>query len=142
MSIIKCASFITTTSAEKNVGNTGIRTSRKLGRMVYGCDFCQDVCPHNKGKLKGMEEFPGLRDVVPHMSAESIMSMSYEEIDSKLSKYWYINQRDLWKWKLNALAFMMNNYNESHKEFIELGLRDTDKRVRAFARKVLKGLRK
>ena len=36
-------------------------------KWIYGCDSCQDVCPMNKGKWKGMEDFPGLRDIALYL---------------------------------------------------------------------------
>ena len=138
MSLIKCASFITTMSPEKSMGNINVKKAAKLGHLMYGCDICQDVCPYNKGKHKGGEDFPGLTDLAAYMTPEKIMSMSYDEIGKTLSKYWYVSPNNLWKWKLNALSFMMNNYADTHREYIKLGLVDTDKRVRVFAKKVLR----
>ena len=142
MSLIKCASFITTMSPEKNMGNISMKKAAKLGQLMYGCDICQDVCPYNKDKCKGGEDFPMLNETALHMSPQRIMSMSYEEIGNYLSKYWYISKRNLWKWKLNALTYMLNNYSDNHKEYIKLGLEDVDKRVRVFAKKVLMKLGK
>jgi len=141
MSLIKCAGFITSMSADKGMGNTDKKTASKLGRILYGCDICQDVCPFNEGKHRGGVDFPGLSEIVQYMQPEKIMSMDYEEISRVLSKYWYISKDNLWKWKLNALTYMMNNYNDSYKEYIKLGASDTDKRVRRFAAKVIKGVR-
>jgi epoxyqueuosine reductase len=136
MSLLDCASFKTTLSPSKGLGNINIKTAAKMGRIVYGCDICQDVCPHNKDKHIGGEDFPEFDELAQYMSPEKIMSLSYDEIGAVLSKYWYISPNHLWKWKLNALTFMLNNYNEGYEEYINLGLKDTDKRVRAFAKKV------
>jgi epoxyqueuosine reductase len=137
MSLIKCAAFISTLSAAKGMGNTPVRTAKKLGRIVYGCDICQDVCPFNNGKHTGGEDFPGLAEISEFMRPEKIMPMTYEEINSALaSKYWYV--ADMWKWKLNALSYMLNNWDVRYTEFVNLGLNDSDKRVRAFAGKVKK----
>jgi epoxyqueuosine reductase len=52
----------------------------ELGRMVYGCDICQDVCPWNRGveKRRRGEEAPGaggrvsLRDWLERDGAELV----------------------------------------------------------------------
>jgi epoxyqueuosine reductase len=139
MSMIKCAAFITSMSTANGMGNTGIKTAAKLGKIVYGCDICQDVCPFNKAKLTGIKEFFGLSEISGFMLPDKIMQMTYEEINSVLApKYWYIDKQKLWKWKLNALGCMMNNPNEQYREYIELGLKDSDRRVRSFAKKVIR----
>jgi epoxyqueuosine reductase len=139
MSPMKCAAFITNYSAAYGLGNTGIKTAAKFGRIVCGCDLCQDACPFNSGKHTGGSDFPGLDMAAEFMRPEKIMVMTYDEIYLSLaSKYHTICKKHLWKWKLNALTYMMNNYNEGYREYIGLGLRDSDRRVRIFADKVLK----
>jgi epoxyqueuosine reductase len=139
MSLIECAGFKNSISPDMRMGNTRKKTACKFGRLVYGCGICQDVCPFNEGKHVGGEDFPGLAEISEFMRPEKIMTMTYKEIDDVLAdKYWYISRGNLWKWKLNALTYMMNNYIESYGKYINLGLQDSDKRVRNFSKKILK----
>jgi epoxyqueuosine reductase len=142
MSMITCVSFQTNLSANMGMGVPSPEMTEQIGGRLYGCDACQDVCPFNKGKWTGGEEFPGLDALAPSMRPEKIMEMSYDEIGRTLaSKYWYIKPENLWKWKLNALTVMMNGYREKYEAPIKLGLEDPNENVRQFSRSVCSKLR-
>jgi len=87
----------------------------------------------------------GLRELAEHMRPEKIMAMSYDEIAKILTpQFFYIglsNINNLWKWKINALTVMMNDFKEGYVAPIKSGLGDTDKRVRKFAKKICSKLR-
>jgi epoxyqueuosine reductase len=137
MSMIGCVSFQTNLSTNMGMGVPSPQMAEQIGGKLYGCDACQDVCPFNKGKWTGGEEFPGLEALVPSMRPENIMEMSYDEIARTLApKYWYIKPENLWKWKLNALTVMMNGYSEKYEAPIKLGLEDPNENVRDFSRGV------
>jgi len=140
-SLLKCITFITTLAAEKRMGVPSMKTAAKLERCLYGCDICQAVCPLNKGKFLGGTDFPGLMELTEYMSPEKIMMMDYDEIERLLSvKYWAISSKNLWKWKINALTFMSNNFIENYREPIKSGINDQNRRVRSFAKKIIKVL--
>jgi epoxyqueuosine reductase len=137
MSMIECVSFQTNQSTNAGTGVPSPEMTEQMGGRMYGCDVCQDVCPFNMGKWTGGEEFPGLGALAPSMRPENIMEMSYDEIGRTLApKYWYITSENLWKWKLNALTVMMNDYDRKYEASIKLGLGDANGKVRDFARTV------
>ena len=43
---IRCFSFLTQSK------QLSLAEGEKLGNRIFGCDTCQEVCPHNRGRLK------------------------------------------------------------------------------------------
>jgi epoxyqueuosine reductase len=117
-------------------------TTRSMGSRIYGCDVCQDVCLMNKGKWTGGLDFPGLNDLDSRLSPESILSMSYAEIERVLMpKFFYIKKESLWRWKLNAITVLANAGAASGIGHIERMLRDEHEIVREKAAWALDKLR-
>ena len=138
-SLFNCVSFINTMSVEKGMGLPSAKQQKEMGCRIYGCDACQDACPYNKDRWSGGRDFPGLTELAEKLLPENIMAMNYSEMASILApKFWYIGVRNLWKWKINALIAMSNGYSGVYEKPIKLGLDDTDKRVRRFAKRICK----
>ncbi|MNI64733.1 Epoxyqueuosine reductase [compost metagenome] len=112
-----------------------------MGDWVYGCDVCQDSCPMNKNKWIGNEEFPNLEELSSKISLEKIIKMDYDFLENVLQKkFWYIPKDDVWKWKVNAINAMINNYKEEYKASIYEALEDSNQKVREMADFVIKKL--
>jgi epoxyqueuosine reductase len=109
----------------------------QTGDWVFGCDACQDICPHNKRAWKAKEEFPGLAELSTRLSPEKIVAMDYASLRALLpTKFWYIEESEVWRWKNNALNAMRNTYREEYKPCIEMALHDPHENVRAMAESV------
>ena len=92
----------------------------QMGRWMYGCDVCQDVCPLNKGKLKEKEEFPLLSDIEASLEYESILEMDESAyINIIFPRFWYTGKDGLWRWKCGALRSMINSGDEKYYKTIK-----------------------
>ncbi|URZ14401.1 epoxyqueuosine reductase [Clostridium felsineum] len=116
MSPTECISFLTSFGGRDL---TKEPLSKTFGKCVYGCDLCQDACPMNKGKWKGEEEFPGLKELTESLTPENILNMKEDFYRRKVQpKFFYLSEEELWKWKVDVLCYMRNNYKEDYKELI------------------------
>ena len=134
MNATKCISPRTTTQ--------GVRADDPLagrfGGWIFGCDVCQDVCPHNRGAWTEDEEFPGLAELAEGLSPEAIVSADYAWLREKVARQlFYIVPDDFWKWKANALNALRNEWSETYRPAVEQVRRDEHEPVRALAEAIL-----
>ncbi|BCJ93955.1 Fe-S oxidoreductase [Anaerocolumna cellulosilytica] len=116
MSPTKCISYLTTFGGRELYQEP---LAGKFGDCIYGCDICQDVCPMNAKEWKGREEFPGLSEIIPNLSPENIMSMRQEYYTAKIQpKFFYLTDKELWKWQVNTLNYMDNQYKDEYRKYI------------------------
>jgi len=69
----KCLSYLTI----EDPGDIDSETGRKMGRCFYGCDICQEVCPHNDESMSKDVSLP---------STEEILNMGEGQFKEKLGK--------------------------------------------------------
>lgn len=96
----------------------------------------------NKGKFEETNIFPGLAELAPYLTPEKIMEMDEEFYRRDIQpKFFYISPDDLWKWKVNALNYMRNNYDEYYKPYIVKACSNADKKIQEMAEIICKELR-
>lgn len=116
MNPLKCVSFLTTFGG-KDLPKEPL--AENFGEWIYGCDICQDACPMNHGKWEGGKEFPGLSGLSDFLTAENILRMDEKFYREKVQpKFFYLTPDELWKWQVNALNFMDNQYEEHYRPLI------------------------
>lgn len=129
-----CVSFLTTFGG-RNLPNEPL--SKKFGSCIYGCDICQDICPMNKGKWQENEDFPGLSELAPMLTPENILAMDEVYYKEKIQpRFFYLSPDELWKWKVNVLCFMRNNYQEEYKPHIIAACENENIKVQEMARSI------
>jgi epoxyqueuosine reductase len=132
MNPMACVSCITTFMG-RDMPNE--KYKEELGDWVYGCDACQDVCPMNINRWKETEDFPYLEELSKQISLEKIIKMDYDFLENVMQpKFWYIPKQDVWKWKVNVINAMVNNYKEQYKESIYEACEDSHEKVREMAK--------
>ena len=91
----------------------------------------------NRGKWEEREDFPGLKELSSFLTPEKIMEMDeffYRQYVQP--KFFYLTSDELWKWKVNVLCFMDNQYQEKYKPFILSACEDPHKMVSEMAQSI------
>lgn len=126
-----CISFLTTFGGRDLPKED---CNEQMGNWIYGCDVCQDICPMNKNRWTGTEDFPGLEELSQHISLEKIMTMEYSFLEEVIQrKFWYVPKEEVWKWRVNAINAMVNDYKAEYKEYILGACKDGHEKVREMA---------
>lgn len=75
----RCLSYLT---IEHRGDFPEIEPPVRLGRHIYGCDVCQDVCPYNSASpLSSIEEFRPRKPILS-LDTESILTMSQTDFSA------------------------------------------------------------
>jgi epoxyqueuosine reductase len=128
MNMASCISKLTASNDTEMYDDT---INRQIGKRIYGCDVCQDVCPMNKGKWEYEDLFPHLSDLSHFLSPAAILDASYEDIAKNLADtFFYIKKESLWRWKLNAINALVNGYKAGDDEYFRRALDDKYEIVR------------
>ncbi len=115
-------------------GIPGEELREGMGKWLYGCDACQDACPLNKGKMRGEEDFPGLKELEKKLDLENLLEMDSKTYMSSVQPwFFYISEDEHWLWHVNVLRAMANSGNKRYLDAIKRHLSDEDERVRELA---------
>ncbi|MDQ1281274.1 MAG: hypothetical protein QG670_2539 [Thermoproteota archaeon] len=127
-----CVSYLTVYKTSWDLPNEKYR--HLTGSWIYGCDACQDACPFNHNAWSEDEEFPNLEELGTHISLGKIVEMNYDFLRDVIHpKFWTIQKENVWKWKINALSAMLNNYKKSYDKSINIACKDENEKVREMA---------
>jgi epoxyqueuosine reductase len=102
-----------------------------LGDRIYGCDDCQEVCPHNQAG-----EWPASREEArPSVNVVELLALGDEKLLAAAGR-WYVPERDARYLRRNALVVLGNvgdPCDPAVVEALKAALRHPDGLVRAHA---------
>ena len=105
-------------------------TRSKIGCWIYGCDICQDICPVNKNKFTGNDDFPLLDQFEEYLKPENLLNMDEDTYINIINpRFWYGGPEGLWRWKANALRSMINSRKAEYHQIIKEHLNHEDERL-------------
>ena len=104
---VKCLSYLTQTASEEFSKYDVLRDA------YYGCDICQEACPHNRGKSGCLPEFV--------FAPDSVMNLDeLEKLDKKTFSEKYGNKNFAWigylKMLRNIIVLEANNNNVDNEK--------------------------
>jgi epoxyqueuosine reductase len=135
MDATHCISYLTYESRYRPTELPPEVLRASMGEWVYGCDLCQQACPHNaKTWQEGTDLFPEPSPLADIITLEKLACMDQETYEQKVQpRFWYIGKKDIWQWKSNAIRAMANAGKAEYEPYIVKALDDPNANVRAMA---------
>lgn len=126
----RCISFLT----YYGEGLTPLELREPMGLWVYGCDRCQNICPRNAPWLAA--ELPVNERAAAKVEDFKLTNLLHMDATYFKQRIWphmfYMNEKDLWRWKMNVARAMGNTRDECYvPELIKAFQENQDYRVRA-----------
>jgi len=124
----KCISNLTQKRGEISIDLLG-----KMGRRIYGCDICQNVCPHNKEV-----EFIETNDFLPILlNGDNIELFRIINMSEKDFKKWFGHSTIVWVGRnilrRNAIIALGNIGNLDSKNLLLKACEDKDQMIKKYA---------
>jgi epoxyqueuosine reductase len=104
----------------------------KIGRHVFGCDICQDVCPWNRGIEKRRAGEPLPDDATPHVSLVDWLQSDPDALRRRFARL-YVPRNDGRRLRLNALVAAGNVGGDGERDAVAAYLDDPDETIRELA---------
>jgi epoxyqueuosine reductase len=105
----------------------------ELGRQVYGCDICQDVCPWNRGVEKRRADEPLPEGAEPAVSLLEWLEAPEEDLRMRYDRL-YFPRNDPRYLRRNALVAAGNSGDPALADVIGAYCGDSDEMLREHAR--------
>jgi len=122
----KCISYLTQTK-----GYIDYDLREKMTKYIYGCDICQDVCPHNEG-LDGLEDIDfKFEEFSFELEPLEILDMSKSDFNKKFGKL-AMAWRGLNILKRNSLIIIGNSNDPKYIDKIKKYLTHDSKMIRKY----------
>jgi epoxyqueuosine reductase len=110
--------------------------AQRMGRWVFGCDVCQDVCPHNHRLPSPIEKDFAPRPGHAWLDLARIMQTDDDTLEASLQGS-PLRRPKSWGLKRNAIVVLANNGSSEARREVLRGLAHPHPVVQAQARQAL-----
>jgi epoxyqueuosine reductase len=135
MDATKCISYLTI----EHKGAIAEELMGWMGRQVFGCDICQDVCPWNRKAPISRDEELGARSALVNPSLDWLAAMDEAEFERRFNGS-PVRRAGFWGLRRNIAIAMANSGMSRFTSMLEKWAEATDEGLRTAARWALRRL--
>jgi epoxyqueuosine reductase len=125
----RCVSYLTI----EHRGSIPRELRQGLGRWVFGCDICQEVCPWNRARPRGVHpEFAASQGVGPELDPVDLLSLDQDQFSERF-RHTAVKRAKRSGLLRNAAVVLGNLGDPAAEKALVQALRDADPLVREHA---------